>query len=77
LPLQDNTDVPEAVEELRTTPAGVVAQVGPGVGLTLVDRATVPVKPLTPVTTRVEDPGAPDGIVTDAGPTDRVKSCTV
>jgi hypothetical protein len=75
--LQDNTDVPEAIEELRTTPAGFVVQVGPEVGLTLVDRATVPAKPLTPVTTRVEDPEAPDGTVIDAGPTDRVKSCTV
>jgi len=54
-----------------------MAQEGPGAGLTLVDSPTVPMKPLTLVTTTAEVPGVLTGVVTDAGPTDRLKSCTV
>jgi len=77
LPLQDNADDPEVAEELRTTLAGVTEQEGPGAGFTLVDSPTVPTKPLILVTATVEVPGVPAGVVTDAGPTDREKSCTV
>jgi hypothetical protein len=75
--LHDNADVPETVEELRTMLAGVTEHEGPRAGLTLAESPTVPTNPLTVVTETVEAPGAPAGTVTDAGPTDRVKSWTV
>ena len=57
--------------------AGVIEHEGPAVGLTVAESATVPTNPLTLVTATVEVPGVPAGMVIDAGPTDRVKSCTV
>jgi hypothetical protein len=75
--LHDNAEVPETVEELNTMLAGVTEHEGPGAGLTLAESATVPTNPLALVTATVEVPGVPAGIVTDAGPTDSVKSCTV
>jgi hypothetical protein len=75
--LHDNAEAPETVEELNTMLAGVIEHEGPGAGLTLAESPTVPTNPLALVNATVDVPGMPAGVVTDAGPTDRVKSCTV
>jgi hypothetical protein len=75
--LHDNAEVPETVEELNTMLAGVTEHERPGAGLTVAESATVPTNPLALVTATVEVPEVPPGMVTDAGPTDSVKSCTV
>lgn len=75
--MQDNIEVPEALEELRTTFVGAEVHDSPGAGFTLVDSVIELAKPLTLVTTMLEDPGVATWIVMDVGPADSVKSCTV
>lgn len=71
-PLHESVEVPEPV-----TLVGVRVQVRPVDGATPAVRLMMPLKPCNAVTVIVEVPETPARTVTEVGPAEMVKSCTV
>jgi len=72
VPLHERVEVPEPV-----TLVGVRVQVRPVDGATPAVRLMMPLKPCNAVTVIVEVPETPARTVTEVGPAEMVKSCTV
>ena len=73
-PVHDRVEVPEVVVLYSETIAGLREQVRPVDGEIVWDRATDPMKPLTPETVIVELPGLPTATLTVVGLAATVKS---
>lgn len=77
VPEQANAEVALEVVLLRVRDEGVMLQPRPFNGETVVERATVPAKPSSPVAITVVEPVDPANAVTLAEVVVSVKSCTV
>jgi hypothetical protein len=73
-PVHESVDDPELAVVVKTILVEDIVQVRPVVGETDEERATVPVKPLTPVTVIVELPAEPTATITLVGLAVMVKS---